>query len=122
MISYIEEKNAVKHVFKEPYERTITVLAAPWTLGSAKIWLGIDEIVVNSSSDPHSHEDREEVLYFLSGRGRVQVDGEEIRVKSGYCVLLPIGKIHRVINDGEEILRFVAVVAPAFEEPFDKSN
>jgi mannose-6-phosphate isomerase-like protein (cupin superfamily) len=114
MIHYIEEKNAKRTVFAEPYARTITPLAAPEILGTKYIWLATDEIQPGNSSDPHPHKDQEEVLFFLSGKGRVRIDGEEINVGPGFCVLLPIGGVHQVINDGDTILRFLAVVSPPF--------
>jgi len=68
------------------------------------------------------HEDKEEVLFFLSGKGRVRVDGEEIEVEPGYCVFLPMGSMHEVINNQEGILRFVAAVAPPFPSPVKESK
>lgn len=116
MIHYIEEKNAKRNVFPKPYARTITPLAAPGTLGTKHIWLATDEIDPHNSSDPHLHKDQEEVLFFISGKGRVRIDDEEINVGPGFCVLLPIGGVHQVINDGDTILRFLAVVSPPFPE------
>lgn len=117
MVKYITEKEVKGDVFPKPYARTIKPLAAPWTLGTKNIWLATDEIEPHSASDPHMHTDQEEVLFFLSGKGRVRVDKEEIEVGPGHCVLLPIGSVHEVINDYESILRFIAVVAPPFSAP-----
>jgi len=122
MIRYIIEKEAEKDFYKKPYERTITPLAAPWTLGTTQFWLATDEIVPNNASDPHCHEDQEEAFFFLSGRGRVRIDDEEMEVEPGYCVFSPMGTVHSIINDGSEILRFIAVVAPPFKEPVKKSK
>jgi len=122
MIKYITGKEAKGDVFPKPYARIIKPLAAPWTLGTKNIWLATDEIEPHSASDPHMHPDQEEVLFFLSGKGRVRVDKEEIEVGPGYCVLLPIGSTHNVFNDHESILRFIAVVAPPFTAPVKKEG
>jgi mannose-6-phosphate isomerase-like protein (cupin superfamily) len=122
MIHYIEEKNAEGDIFPKPYARTIKPLAAPWTLGTKNIWLATDEIEPHNASNPHMHTDQEEVLFFLSGKGRVRVDKEEIEVEPGYCVLLPIGSVHEVINDHEDVLRFIAAVAPPFPAPVKKER
>jgi len=122
MIKYITEKEAKGDVFPKPYARIIKPLAAPWTLGTKNIWLATDEIEPHSASDPHMHPDQEEVLFFLSGKGRVRVDKEEIEVGPGYCVLLPIGSTHNVFNDHESILRFIAVVAPPVTAPVKKEG
>ena len=115
MVRYVIESEAKGDVFEEPYARTVRHLAAPWTLGTTKLWLGTDEIQPHNSSNPHVHEDQEEVFFFLSGRGRVKVDGEEIQVGPGYCVFCPQGSTHQVLNDGDEVLRFVAANSPPFK-------
>jgi len=120
MVRYIIEKDAKGDIFPAPYRRTIKPLAAPWTLGTTKIWLATDEIEPHQASDPHVHKNQEEVLFFLSGKGRVRVDSEEIEVEPGYCVFLPIGSMHEVINDDETILRFIAAVAPPFPVPVER--
>jgi len=122
MVKYIIEKDIEGDVFPAPYTRTIKPLAAPWTLGTTKIWLATDEIQPYQSSDPHAHRDQEEVLFFLSGKGRVRVDNEEVRVEPGYCVFFPMGSVHEVINDQDNILRFIAAVAPPFPAPRKKKD
>jgi mannose-6-phosphate isomerase-like protein (cupin superfamily) len=122
MVKYIVEKDAKGDIFPPPYQRTIRPLASPWTLGTTQIWLATDEIEPLQASDPHVHADREEVLFFISGKGRVRVDGEEIEVEPGYCVLFPMGSTHEVINTQNSILRFVAAVAPPFPAPVKKAD
>jgi mannose-6-phosphate isomerase-like protein (cupin superfamily) len=122
MVKYITEKEADGDVFPKPYARTIKPLAAPWTLGTKHLWLATDEIEPHNASDPHIHKDQEEVLFFLSGKGRVRVDKEEIDVGPGYCVLFPIGSVHEVINDQDTILRFIAAVSPPFPAPRKKND
>ena len=122
LVKYITEREAKGDVFPKPYARTIKPLAAPWTLGTKNIWLATDEIEPHNASDPHIHKDQEEVLFFLSGKGRVRIDKEEIEVGPGYCVLLPIGSTHEVINDENTVLRFIAVVSPPFAAPVKKAK
>jgi len=123
MVKYIVEQEVEGDVFVEPFARTIKHLASPWTLGTTKLWLGIDEIQPNNSSNGHTHEDQEEVFFFISGKGRVNVDDDEIEVEPGYCVFCPIGSFHQVINTGDVVLRFVAVVSPPFtHEDFGVSH
>jgi mannose-6-phosphate isomerase-like protein (cupin superfamily) len=116
VVKYIHEDEAERVVHPKPYARTIKPLAAPWTLGSKHIWLATDEIEPHNGSDPHLHQDHEEVVFFISGKGRVRVDHEEIKVGPGHCVLFPIGSLHEVINDEDSILRFIAVVSPPFPQ------
>jgi quercetin dioxygenase-like cupin family protein len=122
MVKFIHENDAEGKAHPQPHARIIKTLAAPWTLGSKHIWLAIDEIEPHNGSDPHTHKEEEEVVFFLSGKGRVRVDNEEIKVGPGHCVLFPVGSLHEVINDDDSVLRFVAVVSPPFPQTWTRSK
>ena len=49
----------------------------------------------------HSHEHRDEVWTVMSGEGRVILDGEERRVKTGDVISMPAGCRHTVFADTE---------------------
>lgn len=58
----------------------------------------------------HSHEGLEEVYFFHSGEGRMQLDNEFFKVKQGDIILIPGGAYHRVYNDMvDEDLEFICV-------------
>lgn len=60
----------------------------------------------------HRHVGQEEVYTFISGTGRMIVDGdtyEEFGVTSGDVVLIPDGAFHKVKNNGPDILYFICV-------------
>lgn len=57
----------------------------------------------------HTHAHTEELFYFISGTGRVVLDGNEYRVESGSVVLTPLGSTHSVENDGNEDLAYIVV-------------
>jgi quercetin dioxygenase-like cupin family protein len=50
----------------------------------------------------HSHPDGEEVIYILSGTGRVMVEGAVDNVGPGTVVLFPQGAVHMLQNNGTE--------------------
>lgn len=58
----------------------------------------------------HTHDVSSEVFYFLSGEGKVLYDGEYEAVSAGSCHYCPKGHSHSLINDGQKILEFLAVV------------
>ena len=63
-----------------------------------------------SSIGYHTHETSSEIIYILSGTGKVKYDGGEEAVKAGQCHYCPKGHSHALINDSGEPLEFFAVV------------
>jgi len=61
----------------------------------------------------HSHPEGEEVIYILTGSGRVLVDGEVSPVRAGSAVLFPQGKPHMLDNTGSDEMKVVCFFAPA---------
>lgn len=61
----------------------------------------------------HSHPNGEEVIYILSGSGRVLVDGDVAPVRTGSTVLFPQGKPHMLHNTGAEEMKVVCFFSPA---------
>lgn len=58
----------------------------------------------------HSHAGQEEVYYFVSGAGEMQLGEERFAVSTGDVVLIPDGEFHRVFNEnGFDDLYFVCV-------------
>jgi quercetin dioxygenase-like cupin family protein len=61
----------------------------------------------------HSHPNGEEVIYIISGSGRVLV-GEDVRsISPGTVVLFPRGVVHMVHNTSDEEMKVVCFFAPA---------
>jgi mannose-6-phosphate isomerase-like protein (cupin superfamily) len=113
----VREQDVVGDRMAAPYARVVKHLAAPWTLGTTKIWLGISVVDPLSSSNPHAHQTQEEVFFCLSGRGRIRVDNEEAEIGPGSCVFVPPGAVHQLVNtQPDEPLRVLGATAPAFEQ------
>jgi len=60
----------------------------------------------------HSHPNGEEVIYILSGHGRVLVNGEVAPVKTGSAVLFPQGEIHMLQNLSDVEMKVACFFAP----------
>ena len=58
----------------------------------------------------HTHEDTAEIIFFLSGSGRMILDGTEESIEAGLCHYCPKGSRHAMMNDGDEDILFYAVV------------
>ncbi len=113
-MKYIREQDVEGDRIGPPHQRVIRHLAAPWTLGTTKLWLGTSSVDPGFSSNAHAHEDQEEVFYCVSGRGRIKVDDEEMPLEPGVVVFVPEKSVHQLINDGDEILKVVSAVSPPF--------
>lgn len=62
------------------------------------------------SNELHRHETSSEVLYILKGRGKMLCDGEYEELLPGKTHYCPKGHEHRMTNDGNEDLIFLAVI------------
>ena len=61
----------------------------------------------------HSHPNGEEVIYIISGSGRVLVNGEVAPISPGSIVLFPQGQVHMLHNTGSEEMKVICFFAPA---------
>lgn len=67
-------------------------------------------VLPNSSIGMHVHENDEEMVYVISGKGTAYINGEYIQVKSGDSHFAKQGNQHSLINDGIENLVILAVI------------
>ncbi len=61
----------------------------------------------------HSHPNGEELIYIITGTGRVLVDGAVDPVREGTAVLFRQGSPHMLQNTGEEEMKVICFFAPA---------
>lgn len=61
----------------------------------------------------HSHPKGEEVVYIVSGSGRVLIAGEVAPVKEGSIVVFPKAAVHMLQNTGEVEMKAICFFAPA---------
>ena len=71
--------------------------------------LSSTELKPNQSTRGHAHAGQEEVYYFVSGTGAMELDQTSIPVQGGDVVLIPDGAFHRVHNPNNTPLYFVCV-------------
>lgn len=114
IIKYIRENEVDADIIVAPKVMLVKHLAAPWTLGTQNLWLGIAILEPGGSSKAHFHEDLEEVHYTISGKGKVVIDNETLEVEAGTCVLIPKKSTHQLFNTGNEKLKILAVTSPPF--------
>jgi mannose-6-phosphate isomerase-like protein (cupin superfamily) len=114
-MKFIHEKDAEADYIGPPHQRVIRHLAAPWNMGTKHLWMGTSSVDPGFTSNPHSHEDQEEIFYCISGRGRIRVGDEEMALEPGMVVYVPEGTVHQLINtEGTEVLKVLSAVSPPF--------
>ena len=114
-MKYVREHDVEGDRVGPPYQRIIRHLVTPSESGSKNLWVGSSSIDPGFASNPHAHETQEEVFYCVSGRGRIRVGEEEMPLEPGVTVYVPPEHVHQLINDGDEVLKVVAVVSPPFD-------
>ncbi len=86
--------------------------------GTVHAQMRVDELgkILKGVLDPgasigyHAHETSSEIIYILSGAGKVKYDDGEELLKAGDCHYCPKGHAHSLINNSDGPLEFFAVV------------
>ena len=80
--------------------------------GGDQLGCSLYELPAGERSWPyHYHTKNEEAMYVLAGSGQLRLDDETHSLSAGTYVALPTGEdhAHRIINDGDETLRYLVV-------------
>ena len=78
---------------------------------SLEIW----ELEQGVSEGDHIHENDkalEEIYYFLTGEGKMDIDGQQISVQAGDAIMVPPGINHGLYNPGTEPLKLMIIWGP----------
>ncbi len=59
-----------------------------------------------------THADNDQVLYLVSGKGTVYLDGQESEFNPGDCVLVPAGTEHNFTTVGDESMKIITTYSP----------
>ena len=93
--------------------RELRWLVAPGALTSPKCSACVIRVAPGDKVRPaHSHPNGDEVIYIISGSGRVLVNGEVAPVRPGSTVLFPRGQVHMLHNTSGEEMKVVCFFAP----------
>jgi mannose-6-phosphate isomerase-like protein (cupin superfamily) len=74
-----------------------------------------------NSSTLHYHKTSQETYFVLKGEGKMQVNDKHFSLLPGQACWIETGEIHRIQNEGDMELVFLAICAPAWvpEDSFD---
>ncbi len=67
------------------------------------------EVLPGKRLSYQKHAQRSEHWFVVQGTAKVTLDGEEIIIKTGETVDIPVGTAHRVENPGNELTVFIEI-------------
>lgn len=70
----------------------------------------------SEKAPPHTHPSEEEIIYIISGEGKIIIDGDEELLKPEMCIYVPPTLEHQLINTGKEPLKVAYVFSPPVEQ------
>ena len=76
--------------------------------GTNRIFKGV--LVPGATIGMHTHVTSSEVIYVLSGEGKMYMGDEVETLTAGDCHYCPLGQSHSFVNESQEDLVFFAVV------------
>lgn len=95
------------------------------------VWVKRVEVKPGARLSLQKHAHRSEKWNIVSGQGIVTLDGQEIPVKAGSVLDVPVGAIHRIKNTGDSKLVFIEVACGDYlseddifrlEDDYDRKN
>ncbi|MEJ2351724.1 MAG: cupin domain-containing protein [Anaerolineales bacterium] len=105
----VEGRNSFKALLREQGDeirRDVLMILRPEESHSGRLESGITIVYPGCRTNGHSHADREEVYFFLEGRGVMGVGDEEWEVKTGDTFYVHPGPFHTTSNPHETPLKF----------------
>ncbi|MDA3896375.1 MAG: cupin domain-containing protein [Desulfobacteraceae bacterium] len=74
--------------------------------GSKEISIQLTDVEVSGMQFLHSHE-QEQCYYIISGIGKMLIDNQMRKVKTGDAVFIPSNSMHGIENIGETVLTYL---------------
>ena len=111
----MEPLKAVKKDQAEVFElpgRSWLHYIGPSINGAKNITVGFSEFPAGSAPEGHVHPTQEEVIYIVSGTGKLVSPENTVILGPGTVVYIPIGTHHQTVNDGDETLTMVTSFSP----------
>ena len=88
-------------------------MLSPKGAGSTSGFMGVATIPGGERITEHYHPYSEEFVYCVRGELDAQLEGESNRLKAGEALFIPINMRHRLVNDGDPVLRSHLLAAVA---------
>jgi len=92
--------------------RDFLLLVGPENTGAEGLTLGLAVFPEGSAPPGHVHESAEEVIYVVSGNGKLDTAKGSIELAPGTAVYIPPGLLHATVSQGPGPLELVSVFSP----------
>ena len=80
--------------------------------------LGLQVVAPHSYIRRHIHDRHREAIFVWGGRGRAVIDGRDHAMEPGTVIGLPAGVEHMFVNEGDDELKLLWILAPHGLEEF----
>ena len=81
-------------------------------LQTDRVLIGLNTLLKGQSQPLHDHPDQDKCYFVLSGAGLFTVGESSQSCGPNELILAPAGVDHGVINENDELLTFLTVIAP----------
>jgi mannose-6-phosphate isomerase-like protein (cupin superfamily) len=104
-----------------PVSGRVSIMVDPTKTGNTELCVLIQTLNPGEAVPPHHHEKAEQVLFVLSGSGKVSLAEHEVEAGPGTMVHVPRGISHSISNTGNEPMSILETTSPpGFQELFRK--
>ena len=111
MIKNIEQLKTVVKLNGEGNEKMFKTLLTDFEGWNPKVRLfSLVQLKPGEEAEYHRHEGESETFYILSGKGLYNDNGNKMEVTPGMVTFTPSGKGHSLLNTGDEMLAFIALI------------
>lgn len=119
VVYYFNRDSEVSYWQPKPANGHVSVCVSPGlTKMERDLSMGTQTLPPGGRVREHAHPANEEILHFISGRGKAVIDGEEYVLEPGVTVFLGKHNSHTFINDGDADLHWVWFMTPSGLETF----
>lgn len=99
------------HVYHLPGRDWLYFLG-PDVCGAKNITMGFSVFPAGSAPDGHIHDNQEEAIYVIAGRGELVTVEGIVLLEPGTAVFVPIGLKHATVSHGPGPLELVTAFSP----------
>ena len=95
--------------------REVTLLIGGDKVKSDRMTIGVTEIPPLGSNGMHAHDDKEEIIYVLEGKGEAIIGEETVKMEPNTAIVFPIGISHVTNNLEDRPMKYIFIFNPVLD-------